>query len=85
VLTLEEDLVLVFSTKVDWRLVCKTSVRLITRQDQDSRIDLGDIVERARWTKGHLHVEDAGRPYPLGTLRGVRHHRGREAADDLRH
>jgi hypothetical protein len=50
VLALDEDLVLVFHTEAGWVLVCETSVRLITGQDQGSCVDLADTVERAWWT-----------------------------------
>ena len=41
----DEDLLFVFSTEAGWVLVCETSVRLITGQDQAARIDLADTVE----------------------------------------
>jgi hypothetical protein len=59
VLTFDEDLLFVFNTEAGWVLVCEASVRLITGQGQESRIDLADAVERARWTGGSLQVEDA--------------------------
>ena len=58
VLSVDEDLLVVFRTGAGWVLVCETSVRLITGQDQVCRIDLGDTAGRARWTKGHLQIHD---------------------------
>jgi hypothetical protein len=39
--------------------VCETSIRLIVGQQERSRVELGDVVDRAHWSKGRLHVEDA--------------------------
>ncbi len=59
VLALDEDLLVVFHTGAGWVLVCETSVRLITGQDQASRIDLADTLERAWWTGETLQIQDA--------------------------
>jgi hypothetical protein len=59
VLTVDEDLLFVFRTHVGWLLVCETSVRLVIGQDERSRVELGDVIERAYWSGGRLHVEDA--------------------------
>lgn len=59
VLTFDEDLLFVFSTEAGWVLVCETSVRLITGQDQAARLDLADAVEHAWWAGESLYVEDA--------------------------
>jgi hypothetical protein len=49
----------VFRIEVGWLLVCETSVRLVTDQEEVSRLELGDVVERARWNEGRLLIEDA--------------------------
>jgi hypothetical protein len=59
VLAVDEDLLFVFCTGAGWVLVCETSVRLITGQDQASRIDLAEVVERAWWTRETLQIQDA--------------------------
>src|SRR3984957_6837304 len=58
VLSADEDLLLVFRTEAGWVLVCETSVRLVTGQEEASRIELGDTVRRAWWTGAGLQVED---------------------------
>ena len=47
-----------FRTDAGWVLVCETSVRLITGQDQAARIDLADTIERAWWTGETLQIQD---------------------------
>jgi hypothetical protein len=59
VLTVDEDLLFVFKAENAWLLVCETSVRLIIGREERSRVELGDVVEQARWREGHLQVEDA--------------------------
>jgi hypothetical protein len=59
VLAVDEDLLFVFRTENSWVLVCETSVRLIVGQDERSRVELSDVIERAYWNEGQLHVEDA--------------------------
>jgi hypothetical protein len=59
VLAVDEDLLFAFCTEAGWVLVCETSVRLITGQDQTSRIDLAEVVERAWWTGETLQIQDA--------------------------
>ncbi len=59
VLDADEDLLLVFRTETGWLLVCETSVRLIVDGEETSRIEVGDVIERARWSKGRVLVEDA--------------------------
>ena len=59
ILTVDEDLLFVFRTHIGWLLVCETSVRLVIGQDERSRVELGDVVERVYWSEGRLHVEDA--------------------------
>jgi hypothetical protein len=49
----------VFKVENGWLLVCETSVRLIIGQEERSRVELGDVIERAHWSEGQLHVEDA--------------------------
>jgi hypothetical protein len=58
-LTVDEDMLLVFRTAAGWVLVCETTVRLITGQDQTARIDLADTIERAWWTGETLQILDA--------------------------
>jgi hypothetical protein len=36
--------------------VCETSVRLITGHEQVSRVEFGEVIERARWTGDGLQV-----------------------------
>ena len=59
VLAVDEDLLYVFKIDVGWLLVCETSVRLIIGQEEVSRVELGDVIERAYWSEGQLHAEDA--------------------------
>jgi hypothetical protein len=59
VLAVDEDLLFVFRAYNGWLLVCETSVRLVIGQDERSRIELSDVIERAYWSGGQLHVEDA--------------------------
>jgi hypothetical protein len=59
VLDVDEDLLLVFRTEAGWLLVCETSVRLIINQEETSRIEVGDVIERARWAEGRIVLEDA--------------------------
>jgi len=59
VLAVDEDLLFVFKAENGWLLVCETSVRLIIGQEERSRVELGDVIERAHWNEGQLHVEDA--------------------------
>jgi hypothetical protein len=59
VVEVDEDLLFVFRIEVGWLLVCETSVRLVTDQEEVSRLELGDVVERARWNEGRLLIEDA--------------------------
>jgi hypothetical protein len=59
VIDVDEDLLRVFKTESGWLLVCETSVRLITGQEETSRIEASDVIERARWSDGYLIIEDA--------------------------
>ena len=59
VLDVDEDLLFVFRAENGWLLVCETSVRLIIGRDERSRVELGDVIERAYWSEGQLRVEDA--------------------------
>jgi hypothetical protein len=59
VFTVDEDLLYVFKAENGWLLVCETSVRLIVGQEERSRAELGDVIERAYWREGQLYVEDA--------------------------
>jgi hypothetical protein len=56
----DEDLLFVFRTTAGWFLVCETSVRLLVGQDERSRVEFGDVIERADWDGGQLRVEEAG-------------------------
>jgi hypothetical protein len=60
VLAVDEDLLYVFKVDNGWLLVCETSVRLIISQEERSRVEVGDVIERAYWSEGQLHAEDAG-------------------------
>jgi hypothetical protein len=59
VIRVDEDLLYAFKTENGWLLVCETSVRLIIGQEEQSRVELGDVIERAHWSDGQLYVEDA--------------------------
>jgi hypothetical protein len=59
VVAVDEDLLFVFKVDSGWLLVCETSVRLMVGQEERSRVELGDVIERAHWHEGQLHVEDA--------------------------
>jgi hypothetical protein len=59
VLHADEDLLFVFKTENKWLLVCETSVRLIVGQQERSRLDFGEVIERAHWAEGRLFLEDA--------------------------
>ena len=59
VLHADEDLLFVFKAENKWLLVCETSVRLIVGQQERSRLDFGEVLERAHWSEGRLLVEDA--------------------------
>ena len=59
VLEVDEDLLFVFKAEASWLLVCETSVRLFVGRDEKSRIEMGEVIEHARWNKGSLLVEDA--------------------------
>jgi hypothetical protein len=72
VLALDEDLLFVFHAEAGWVLVCETSVRLIASQDQASRIDLADTVERAWWTGETLQIQDASGTVTAITVSGHR-------------
>jgi hypothetical protein len=70
-LVFDEDLLFVFKTNNGWLLVCETSVRLIVGQEERSRVEIGDVIERAHWSAGQLHVEDArGITTAIGTTGG---------------
>lgn len=58
VLQFDEDLLLVFRVESGWLLVCETSVRLVVGREEISKVELGDVVEQARWEGGNLLVED---------------------------
>ena len=70
VLAVDEDLLFVFHTKAGWVLACETSIRLITGQDQPSRIDLADTVKRAWWTGETLQIQDASGTVTAITVTG---------------
>ena len=48
-----------FKAENKWLLVCETSVRLIVGQQERSRLDFREVLERAHWSEGRLLVEDA--------------------------
>jgi hypothetical protein len=59
ILSVDEDLLFVFKTDDGWLLVCETSVRLMSGQEERSRLELGDVIERVDWSDGRLRIEDA--------------------------
>jgi hypothetical protein len=58
VLAVDEDLLFAFKTENSWLLVCETSVRLIIGQEERSRVEFGDVIERAYWSQGQLQIQD---------------------------
>ena len=71
VFEVDEDLLFVFNTDAGWVLVCETSVRLIVGWQESSRVEVGDVIEHARWNAGQLLIEDArGATTPIGISGG---------------
>ncbi|MFT3876847.1 MAG: hypothetical protein QM708_10565 [Propioniciclava sp.] len=59
VISVDEDLLSVFRVDEGWLLVCETSIRLLVDEVETARVELGDVVEVARWEGGVLQVRDA--------------------------
>lgn len=59
VIGFDEDLLLVFQPNGCWIAVCETSVRLLSGDVETDRIELGEVVEHARWDGERLVVNDA--------------------------
>lgn len=55
----DEDLLFVFNLGSRWLLVCETSLRLLTDGIELDRIELGEVVESARWESDSLVVRDS--------------------------
>lgn len=54
----DEDLLIVFRVDAGWVLVCETSVRRVVRGSETSRLEFGDVLERASWDIHNLVVHD---------------------------
>jgi len=54
----DEDLLVVFWVDTGWVLVCETSVRRVVRGSETSRLEFGDVLERASWDSHTLVVHD---------------------------
>lgn len=74
----EEDILLVFRLPTGWLLVCETSLRLWTNGVAAARIDFSDVVDNARWERGHLVVDVSGAE-PVRVEVGESHLQVREA------
>jgi hypothetical protein len=59
VIGVDEDLLLVFRINAGWLVVCETSIRRLVDEVETARVELGDVIEVARWEGGVLHVRDA--------------------------
>lgn len=54
----DEDILWVFRAREDWILVCETSVQLHAVEREASRIELGDVIQEARWDGALLVLRD---------------------------
>jgi len=59
VISVDEDLLSAFRVDGGWLLVCETSIRLFVDEVEADRVELGDVVEIARWAGDVLEVQDA--------------------------
>jgi len=72
VIDIDEDLVFAFKLPARWVLVCETSVRLHTEDGEATRLELGEVVEQARWEDGVLVLFDPdGRPTRVTVGEGI--------------
>ncbi|GAB3700257.1 hypothetical protein [Mariniluteicoccus flavus] len=60
VIRVDEDLLSAFRVDDGWLVICETSVRRLVGVVETARVELGDVVEVARWEGGVLLVRDAG-------------------------
>lgn len=60
VISVDEDLLTVFRVDGSWLLVCETSIRLLADDVETARVELGDVVEVARWKGDVLQIRSAG-------------------------
>jgi hypothetical protein len=54
----DEDLLFVFRDDIGWILVCETSVRRVLRGKENSRLEFGEVLERAVWDDHTLVLHD---------------------------
>lgn len=59
VIEVDEDLLTGFHVDGGWLMVCETSIRRVVRGIETDRVELGEVVEQARWEQGTLLVTDA--------------------------
>lgn len=59
VISVDEDLLLVFRVADAWLVVCETSIRRFVDETEMARVELSDVIEVVRWEAGVLHVRDA--------------------------
>ena len=69
-LAIDEDLLLVFRIEDGWVLVCETSVRLVTGPEEVSRLEFGEVIDRARWTPDGLQIHDVEGAATIVTVAG---------------
>jgi len=55
----DEDLLFVFRVDAGWVLVCETSVRRVQHGNETSRLEFGEVLERAVWDNHTLVVHGA--------------------------
>jgi hypothetical protein len=55
----DEDLLYVFRLDGGWLMVCETSVRRVLDGRETDRVDLGDVIDQARWSRGSLQLLDS--------------------------
>jgi hypothetical protein len=59
VISADEDIRLAFMVTGGWLLVCETSVRLLIKGQEVSRLEFGEVLLAARWEGSRLIVRDA--------------------------
>ena len=63
---IDEDLLFAFRVDDGWVLVCETSVRRVVSGNETSRLEFGDVLERAIWDSKTLVVhDDSGREHRI--------------------
>lgn len=59
VISVDEDLLAAFRVDDGWLAVCETSVRRLVGSVETARVELGEVVEVARWEGDVLLIRDA--------------------------